>query len=127
MPLAFAQCEQDPFSTFCLIYPNTISKKNGEKIRTFDLAYIRTQNELQMINWGPSTAFADYKQWGVARGHGSTAGKKTPWKLFDNCLMCANFDLGGKKNPFGWFLHPYNFRTEYPKTTHSVKVASSAY
>ena len=54
--------EQDPFSTFCLIYPNTISKKNGEKIRTFDLAYIRTQNELQMINWGPSTAFADYKQ-----------------------------------------------------------------
>ena len=38
--------EQNPFSTFCLICPNSISKKNGEKIRTFALAYICTQNHL---------------------------------------------------------------------------------
>ena len=34
--------------------------------------------------------------------------------------MGANDDLEGKKKTFDWFLHPYNFRTEYPKTADSA-------
>ena len=28
-----------------------------------------------------------------------------------------------KETPFGWFLHPYNFWTEHPKTAHSARLS----
>ena len=28
-----------------------------------------------------------------------------------------------KKPPFDWFLHPYNFLTEHPKTAHSARLS----
>ena len=28
-----------------------------------------------------------------------------------------------KKTPFDWFLHPYNFLTEHPKTAHSARLS----